>query len=414
MAGLMSLLSWSPTTELLSYAEQPSLFVDGRSHLLVESVADDLLGERMSAAVRASLARDASRTVTDAAAQRLNVEGGPARFQLASALFRAFGEGRMRLENVDGRRRGAGMQIHASECAARWTDEGFRPGAGTDAYAAGWLGASLEAALGRAPNSVEARQAHALEAAGETVFFDLGKGDSSTPRIFPSQSALDRRARLSRSSQPGSLAQWLRAEMEAAADPEVGLSMFLGVPVTLKPMAYYAGLVATCRQAVKGSGLEATVDEAFTEAWRLGSLSLLHRLGRSSTWKSMLAAHGGNLGALEVVDEVYAAWGWGRFTIRPADNGVTLISDAPAEGLFSASMGFGHMSLMAAGLGQAVADASLLERRGLRAESTEWRTWMAMPPAYDVRIVECAGDGGDRTVVETVPAAESVGRLRRA
>jgi hypothetical protein len=409
MAGLMALLSWASPTQLLGFAEQPVLFVDGRTNLFVESVTTDLLGDRASSAIRASIARDEARALVEAAAARLQVDVGPGRFQLSSALFRMFGEGRMKLETVEGRRRGAGAALFASESAMRWANEGFACDTGTDSFAAGWLASSIEMALGRPANSVESRQSTACSRTGDTVYFDIGKGDDRPPRQRITQADLNRHARRGPAPAPTALQSHLREQMSDVGDSDTGVSTFLGVPVALRSVGYFVHLQAACRQAVIGSALEATVEQAFVEAWRLGTLSLLHRLDSSTTWRSLIQAQGGGLlQPTEVLDELLAAWGWGAVSIRSFDAGVTVSCDVPADEIYATALGTPMRSAMLAGVCQAVADANRLKRAGYDA----WDDWYSSVPGFDVRFVESLSTDGDRCVVECSRAMDGLGRLR--
>ncbi len=411
MAGLSALLSWAAPTGLLGYADQPVVFIDGHTNLLLESVATDLLGERVSTAIRSSVARDQARALVDAAASRFSVEVGPGRFQLSSALFRVFGEGRMRLETADGRRRGAGAALFASESALRWAFDGFGTDTGTDAFAAGWLASSIEMALGRPENSVESRQASVCAHTGDEVYFDIGKGDGRPPRDTLAHVELTRVARRPSVPSPTSLQVQLRGQMTNVGDTDTGVSTCLGMPIALRPLGYYVQLQAACRQAVAGSGLESTVEQAFVEAWRLGALSLLHRLESSSTWREMLSANGvAQSTPGEALDELLAAWGWGVMSIQSFDSGVSVTCKVPADEIYATALGASARSTVLAGVCQAIADAARLRREGL----TSWADWHSSVPAYDVRFVESLATGGEQCVVECTPSMDGVGRLRDA
>jgi hypothetical protein len=402
VAELSSLLQWNPRDGLITVGDLPCLLLDCRTHLYVEQAICDLLGDKQSASLRMSAARDASRELVGRTAGQMGVESGAPMFPWAVRLFRAFGCGTLRLETIDGRRRGVGEGLFASEHLVHCPERSATARSSPEALSAGWLAAAIELALGRPVNSVEVRQGGSVSGAKSPVYFDLGNGDGAEPREAVCGSLI-----LSNEWSGPALSPWVgetAARLVARTTQPDGLRAGLGLPMHLTLAGYHLESALAARMAAFGASAElgSLLDAALVESWRLGFSGWLYekwqdtsRLGDAFT--------GEPSDALQLASDLMALLGLGRVRFTElGGGGIRAESPGTLDALWClkrAGVQRVACCLSLLGAAQAVADLMVLLRRGDEVGPESWQHVRLTPSPFVAEVLSCVSVGSRFTEV---------------
>lgn len=320
MAELSTLFQWNLNDGLITFGDYPCLLLDYRTHLYIEQAISDLLGEKQSSSLRMSVARDAVRELVLQTAPGLGVDAGAPMFPYTVGLYRTFGCGRLRLETVEGRRRGVGDRLFTSMNRLQHPELMATVSPSLEAMTSGWLAAAIELALSRPANSVEVRQGGGPSSPEGHVWFDLGKGDGADPRHVV-RGSIGQRGSWSGPAVSAWVAHSAADLLGMVAEPE-GMRDGLGVPMCVMLAGYHQEAVLTARTAAFSASTElgALLDAALVEAWRLGFSGWLHerwqRIGEHG------ATYGGQPGdVLLLSSDLMALFGLGRVRFTEIGDG---------------------------------------------------------------------------------------------
>ncbi len=410
MADLSKLLQWNLNEGLLTVGGVPCLLLDYRTHLYIEQSISDLLGERQSAALRMSVARDAARALLTHTADAMGVGSGAPLFPFAVGLFRAFGCGTLRLETIEGRRRGVGERLFSSTNLLHHPELMATVSPSLEAMTAGWLAAAIELALARPANSVEVRQGGGVSSADDLVWFELGKGDGAAPRDVVHGELGPQSAWSGPAVSPW--VEQLVARLESMTSQPDGLRDGLGLPMHLALAGYHLESVLTARIAALNASAElaALLDAAIVESWRLGFSGWL-----LETWQNESESRAGYAAQPEEVlglaSDVLALLGVGRVRFSETiAGGVRAESPGPLDALWCLQrVGVQQMAscLSLLGATQAVADVLAMLRRGDRVEPASWTRVQLTPSPFTPHVIRCVSTGSSLTEV----AAERAVRI---
>lgn len=402
MAELSRLLQWNHRDGLITVGGYPCLLLDCRTHLYVEQAICDLLGEKQSASLRMSAARDAARELVASTGSAMGVENGAPMFPWAMSLFRAFGCGRLRLETIDGRRRGVGEGLFSADHVLHGPGPAGSVSSKSEAMSAGWLAAAIELALARPANSVEVRQGGGVSGADAPVWFDLGKGDGAEPRevVFGSLS-------LSTAWSGPPVSPWVEQSVarlvELTAQPE-GLRSGLGLPMHLTLAGYHLETILTARMAAFSASTElgALLDAALVESWRLGFSAWLNELWQE--WSQQGSEFTGEPSdALRLASDVMALLGLGRVRFTEiGDGGIRAESPGTLDALWClrrAGVQRTACCLSLLGATQAVADLMVPLRRGDQVQAQSWTQVPLAPSPFTPEVITCVSTGSAFTEV---------------
>ncbi|MBU6161469.1 MAG: hypothetical protein KGO50_10125 [Myxococcales bacterium] len=402
MAELSRLLQWHHRDGLITVGGYPCLLLDCRTHLYVEQAICDLLGEKQSASLRMSAARDAARELVASTGLSMGVENGAPMFPWAMSLFRAFGCGRLRLETIDGRRRGVGEGLFSSVHRIHGPQPMGAVSSSLEAMSAGWLAAAIELALARPANSVEVRQGGGASGPDGPVWFELGKGDGAEPREVVRGSLI-----LPPEWSGPLVSPWVEQTaarlVELTAQAE-GLRTGLGLPMHLTLAGYHLETILTSRMAAFSASAElgALLDAALVESWRLGFSAWLYEL-----WPAWTQQGGGFTGepsdALRLASDLMALLGLGRVRFTEiGDGGIRAESPGTLDALWClkrAGVQRTACCLNLLGATQAVADLMALLRRGDEVHSQPRTQVLLTPSPFTPEVITCVSTGSSFTEV---------------
>lgn len=408
MAELSTLVQWNLNDGLVTFGDYPCLLLDYRTHLYIEQAISDLLGEKQSSSLRMSVARDAVRELVSQTAPGMGVEGGAAMFPYTVGLYRMFGCGRLRLETVEGRRRGVGDRLFSSMSRLQHPELMATVSPSLEAMTSGWLAAAIELALSRPANSVEVRQGGGPSNPEGYVWFDLGKGDGADPRHVV-RGSIGQRGSWSGPAVSAWVAKAASDLLGMEAEQE-GVRHGLGVPMCLMLAGYHQEAVLTARAAAFSASTElgALLDAALVEAWRLGFSGWLHE-----RWQRMGEhgeAHAGQpADVMLLCSDLMALLGLGRVRFTEiGDGGIRAESPGTLDALWTLQrVGVQRTAVCLSLLGivQAVADFVAMLRRGGAAEQGSWTREQLTPSPFTPEVITCVSVGSSITEVVAKRAA---------
>lgn len=286
----------------------------------MERAVADVLGLAPTELLKVAVARPLARELILAECVTKGVGPGGARFTTARALFSAFGEGRLTVENEGERKIGVGESLLTSTASEM---EQILSGDGrVDGFVGGWLAAGLELAIGRPPGTLSTRERRGT---GARRVFDFGRDDAAKVApirwVAPAADVASVPEQLP-SAQAASLLD------TALVDPR-GLRQSFGQLVSTRPVAWHAALVARAALDLRD---EAELLETFrlllVEAAARGTLQWFVTAALSDEWE----VYGGGrptsaLALATSVCAMAAACGWGAVApLEAGPDGVVLIA----------------------------------------------------------------------------------------
>jgi hypothetical protein len=271
MASLNDVAHPHPEVGAWSVGGVPMVWLPFRLVVQLEALVVDVAGPAEGAAWLQDAAWAAACDVVRSGGDALGAPGGAQRFPWSLQMARLFGEGRMRLETVEGRRRGVVEGPFSSLC--RLLDPLGLPALEVppDLYAAGWMAAGIEVGLGRPPGTIRLRQTGRPSSVGEPAVFELERGAGQARAVGLELAALGLPA--------GGADAGLEARMSALqACPAAGsgLVVWSGVPVVLRPVRWLMTLQQRGLVHVAGDVVRRGVWlQALAELWRQVALTWL-------------------------------------------------------------------------------------------------------------------------------------------
>lgn len=323
-------------------------------------------------------------------------------FPWAVRLFRAFGCGTLRLETLDGRRRGVGEGLFASDHLAHGPGQTATSRSSPEAMSAGWLAAAIELALVRPVNSVEVRQGGGVSGANGPVYFELGKGDGAEPR----EAVCGSLGSLTGWSGPAVMpwvSQAAARLVELTAQPD-GLRAGLGLPMHLTLAGYHLESVLAARTAASAASAElgSLLDAALVESWRLGFSGWLCEKWQQGP-RLGVAFTGAPSDALQLASDLMALLGLGRVRFTEVDDGgIRAESPGTLDALWClkrAGVQRTACCLSVLGAVQAVADLMVLLRRGDEVGAESWQRVRLVPSPFVAEVLACVSVGSSFTEV---------------
>lgn len=332
MNALSSIRTRHPATGTIALSSAPVVVMPDVVNLLYERFCIDVFGEPTGRRLAIEAAADASRAMLDAIFEGAAVDRAR-RLALARMVFTACGEGKFGIDS-NGARRFAWATALVNPATLRSEDSGKE--ADGDAFAAGFIGAAVEAGLDRPGGSIIAREFRCVARGDERCELEFVVREAAE-RVPPlsqntSMAGLDEMVIGEDEDSVSDLARQLASYLDAQPVDADGTVSLFGTRVSMRPASWYGRIYCAAHTAIAaeaGLAIERVDDVIRALGRRWVERLLLPALG-SDEWE--LFAGGPPETGRDVITQATAlarATGLGRWAVRGYASGHRVVIRAP-------------------------------------------------------------------------------------
>ncbi len=323
--------------DLSFLADTPVLYHCNHFNLFLDQTIDDALGTELGTRLRTVAARDAAHQLLATLNRKLALLTPPERLELATALFKAMGHGKLEILTQPSGGTARGSWLHYGFAWHEKYGAAVRRRSPADALAAGYVAAATEVAHGLPRESVHCTENHCIAMRSPNCEFTVTPGKADAPRLDVTPLQVRTHLKPSFTGQHeeriAGIAAGLRDFAGGVAGDDRGLVEAFGVLVTLHLGTYYNRIsYDSWKHIHKTAPASLPVYEALLR--ESGHVCVFNTFGGillSPEWEGMVGKLQGD--ATEIVTGCLAigrALGFGHWTLQELVAGKRLVIKTPS------------------------------------------------------------------------------------